>query len=394
MSDPRPRRACVRLAGELQTLRDRTGLSLAALAAKTAYSKSTWARYLSGRTLPPWSAAQTLAVLASEPEARLRALWELAEEEWSGRGVVDRGAASGAGGANAGASGGAARAAPGSTGPTAARGTRASAADASGPAGVKAASVKAAGPKATGAAAAEVKAAVPESATGIAFIPTARSSSPDAPAAPARPTPPSVTSAPSAATASTASAPATAKPTTATAPEPPTPARRTRRRLPHLPTVLVAAIGIASLCLVAFGIGSAFAHRTRDMPAAVPGSAVWGPIGCSGGACSGRDPIEMNCGVDPQSLAAFTASTGASLEVRYKGPCQSAWVRAWSTQVGDVLTVVAEDGATQSTKITDPYGAQSYSYTPMVPAEKSGMQVKACLTTPGGKTECVSATVP
>ncbi|MFH9003520.1 DUF2690 domain-containing protein [Streptomyces afghaniensis] len=78
-----PERA--RLASALRELRVGTGLSLAALAAKTTFSKSSWERYLNGRTLPPREAVQELCRLAGEPEGRCLALWELAESEWSGR---------------------------------------------------------------------------------------------------------------------------------------------------------------------------------------------------------------------------------------------------------------------------------------------------------------------
>lgn len=77
--------ACRRLADELQGLRDRAGLSLAALASRTPFSKSSWARYLGGKALPPWQAVLALGDLAGAPEHQLRALWELAEAEWSRR---------------------------------------------------------------------------------------------------------------------------------------------------------------------------------------------------------------------------------------------------------------------------------------------------------------------
>lgn len=69
----------------LRQLKDRTGLSLAALAERTPYSKSSWERYLNGRTLPPHQAVRALCALAREPEGRCLALWEIAESEWSGR---------------------------------------------------------------------------------------------------------------------------------------------------------------------------------------------------------------------------------------------------------------------------------------------------------------------
>ncbi|WP_432141476.1 helix-turn-helix domain-containing protein [Streptomyces sp. bgisy084] len=75
-----------RLAAGLRELRARTGLSLAALAARTPYSKSSWERYLNGKKLPPRDAVEALCRLAGEPSGRLVALWELADAAWSGRG--------------------------------------------------------------------------------------------------------------------------------------------------------------------------------------------------------------------------------------------------------------------------------------------------------------------
>ncbi|WP_369272703.1 DUF2690 domain-containing protein [Streptomyces sp. R11] len=83
MTTPSPERA--RLACALRELKVRTGLSLVGLAAKTAFSKSSWDRYLNGRTLPPRDAVQELCRLAGEPEGRCLALWEIAESESSGR---------------------------------------------------------------------------------------------------------------------------------------------------------------------------------------------------------------------------------------------------------------------------------------------------------------------
>jgi len=77
--------ACTRLADGLQDLKARTGLSLTALAERTAYSKSSWARYLSGKQLAPRQAVEAVCTMAGEPPGRLVALWELAELEWSGR---------------------------------------------------------------------------------------------------------------------------------------------------------------------------------------------------------------------------------------------------------------------------------------------------------------------
>ncbi|GAA2707738.1 MULTISPECIES: helix-turn-helix domain-containing protein [Streptomyces] len=76
---------CERLAAGLRELKDRTGLSLAALGQRTSYSKSSWERCLKGRQLPPRQAVEALCRLAGEPPERLLALWQLAETAWSGR---------------------------------------------------------------------------------------------------------------------------------------------------------------------------------------------------------------------------------------------------------------------------------------------------------------------
>ncbi|WP_037851368.1 helix-turn-helix domain-containing protein [Streptomyces sp. NRRL S-340] len=82
---PSAKPVCVRLAKELRVLRTRTGLSMATLAERTKYSKSSWERYLNGKQLAPRQAVEALCTMAQEPPGRLLALWELADLEWSGR---------------------------------------------------------------------------------------------------------------------------------------------------------------------------------------------------------------------------------------------------------------------------------------------------------------------
>ncbi|MFF4349249.1 DUF2690 domain-containing protein [Streptomyces sp. NPDC001530] len=77
--------ARARLAAELRALRQRTGLSLAGLAHRTPYSKSSWWRYLNGSAPVPRQAVEALCRLAGETSQRPVALWELADAEWSGR---------------------------------------------------------------------------------------------------------------------------------------------------------------------------------------------------------------------------------------------------------------------------------------------------------------------
>ncbi|WKX70877.1 helix-turn-helix transcriptional regulator [Streptomyces sp. XD-27] len=70
------------LVEQLRRLKDRTGLSLVALADKTAYSKSSWQRYLNGQKMPPRQAVLALGTVAGADPRRLTVLWELADAAW------------------------------------------------------------------------------------------------------------------------------------------------------------------------------------------------------------------------------------------------------------------------------------------------------------------------
>ncbi|MDW6064763.1 DUF2690 domain-containing protein [Streptomyces sp. FXJ1.4098] len=72
-----------RLAEELRLHKDRSRLSLNSLAAKTAYSSSSWHRYLNGRALPPWEAVDALGRLTRADRGLLRVLWESASDAWA-----------------------------------------------------------------------------------------------------------------------------------------------------------------------------------------------------------------------------------------------------------------------------------------------------------------------
>ncbi|MFI6654972.1 helix-turn-helix domain-containing protein [Streptomyces sp. NPDC050523] len=67
------------LVAQLRRLKDRAGLSLAALAAKTSYSSSSWERYLNGKKPVPRGAAEELAEVCGAPAERLLVLHEVAE---------------------------------------------------------------------------------------------------------------------------------------------------------------------------------------------------------------------------------------------------------------------------------------------------------------------------
>ncbi|GAA1602216.1 MULTISPECIES: helix-turn-helix domain-containing protein [Streptomyces] len=67
-----------RLVAELRRLKDHSGLSLAALAAKTAYSRSSWERYLNGKQPVPREAVEQLARVCGTDPTRLAVLHDVA----------------------------------------------------------------------------------------------------------------------------------------------------------------------------------------------------------------------------------------------------------------------------------------------------------------------------
>ncbi|WP_369252583.1 DUF2690 domain-containing protein [Streptomyces sp. R41] len=64
------------LVERLRALKQRTGLSLAALATATPFSKSTWHRYLNGDQFPPRAAVEALGRLADSDPGPLLSLWD------------------------------------------------------------------------------------------------------------------------------------------------------------------------------------------------------------------------------------------------------------------------------------------------------------------------------
>ena len=70
---------------QLRLLKDRTGLSLVALGARTAYSKSSWHRYLNAGQPPPRQAVAALCRIAGLADAeaeRFTVRWEMAVQAW------------------------------------------------------------------------------------------------------------------------------------------------------------------------------------------------------------------------------------------------------------------------------------------------------------------------
>ncbi|TPQ21826.1 helix-turn-helix domain-containing protein [Streptomyces sporangiiformans] len=72
---------------QLRRLKDRSGLSLAALAAKTTYSSSSWERWLNGKKPVPRGAVTELARVCGTEPTRLLVLHEVAEGAAAGPGA-------------------------------------------------------------------------------------------------------------------------------------------------------------------------------------------------------------------------------------------------------------------------------------------------------------------
>jgi hypothetical protein len=68
-----------RLAVQLRRMKDRSGLAVPTLAARTSQSTESWERYLNGAKVPPRDAVEVLGQLCGADYERLGALWELAE---------------------------------------------------------------------------------------------------------------------------------------------------------------------------------------------------------------------------------------------------------------------------------------------------------------------------
>ncbi|MCQ4209196.1 helix-turn-helix domain-containing protein [Streptomyces longispororuber] len=82
--EPRQRQLTV----QLRRFKDRSGLTLRAVAARTGYSRSSWDRYLNGRALPPRQAVEAFARACDGDPVRLLALHEVAAERGGGAGAL------------------------------------------------------------------------------------------------------------------------------------------------------------------------------------------------------------------------------------------------------------------------------------------------------------------
>ncbi|WP_149184987.1 XRE family transcriptional regulator [Streptomyces sp. TRM49041] len=108
-------------------------------------------------------------------------------------------------------------------------------------------------------------------------------------------------------------------------------------------------------------------------------------VECFGADCAGRDPETMGCGGRYATTVTSATVAPARVEVRYSKTCGAAWARITRAHLGDTVTVTVDGTTRDATVRTD-----DDAYTPMVPVT-SGAEATACATLKSGKKGCTAA---
>ncbi|MEV6511862.1 DUF2690 domain-containing protein [Streptomyces sp. NPDC051642] len=384
-------------ASQLRRLVDRSGLSIAAVADRTGYSKTSWDRYLNGRLLAPKGAIVALAEVTGTNPVHLTTMWELAERSWSRSemrhdmtmeairvsqaraalgefGAPPAPAAPAKGGKAARKGGGSAVATPGIAGPAGVSPTvppQPAAPD--GDVGEGAAKDVREGPSkvanswgitgysgprqsgvggGSGAGAAAVKPGPEVPETPIPY---------GEPSQPSRPVPPKGVGG--------------AK----------------RRALMFGAGVLGVLVVIAAVFLFTNNGGAdkkaGAAHTSASAPVSTNPDLPAG-VKCVGAGCTGKDAEAMGCTTDAGAVTtAKTATVGTTVvEVRYSKTCGAAWGRITTGVAGDSVQVSA--GTAKETDSITASG-DAIAYTPMVAVKDAG-EAKACVTLASGQKGCTT----
>ncbi|MDI9831668.1 XRE family transcriptional regulator [Streptomyces sp. KAU_LT] len=377
-------------ASQLRRLVDRSGLSIAALADRTGYSKTSWERYLNGRLLAPKGAIVALAEVTGTNPVHLTTMWELAERAWS-RSEMRHDMTMEAIRISQ------ARAALSEFGPP--------------PAGAKGATKTGRAARRGGSATATPGVAGP---AGVSPTVPVQPSAPDVPDSSGRPGPSRDAESsggnswgvagyrgPAPIGAGRAPAAPGASPYPPGAPgefgEPPQ-GPRADRRAPaaagagkrRVTMFLAGVVGVLVVIGLAFYLTSSGSGTKGDEAARTPSPSATTdqdlPAGvkCSGDSCTGKDAEAMGCSGDLVTTAK-TATVGAAVvEVRYSETCGAAWGRV--TQASQGAEVSVEVGKTKETGSITETG-DTIAYTPMVAVKDAGEAV-ACVTLPAGQDGC------
>ncbi|SOD84309.1 XRE family transcriptional regulator [Streptomyces sp. Ag109_G2-15] len=393
---------------QVRRLVDRSGLSIAALADRTGYSKTSWERYLGGRLLAPKGAIVALAEVTGTNPVHLTTMWELAERAWSRAemrhdrtmeqiriaqaraalgefGAAEAEAAEGASGTKTARRGAGTTAIPGIAGPAGVSPTippqptasdadgrenadRGAASDVNswGLAGYEGPSKTSRRPAAGAGAGA---------AAGVGAGAGARPESPaDGPGwTPDTPNPYD-------------GQPQAARPAGGTSAK----GRKGAGRKGRLTMFLAGLVGVLVVVAAVYfftNLGGGTKHEgAAKSPSPTASSNPSLPVGvkCSGAACNGKDAEAMGCSGDLVTTAK-TATVGTTiLEVRYSKTCGTAWGRITGAAQGDRVQLSA--GKLRQTGDITATG-DTIAYTPMV-AVKDAAEAKACATLASGRTGC------
>ncbi|KMS67515.1 hypothetical protein ACM01_42515 [Streptomyces viridochromogenes] len=389
-------------ASQLRRLVDRSGLSIAALADRTGYSKTSWERYLNGRLLAPKGAIVALAEVTGTNPVHLTTMWELAERAWSRsemrhdmtmeaiRISQARAALSefGAPPANAKGSAKAAKTARKSGSATATPGV-------AGPAGV----APTMPPVPAQPTAPEVRDSSVRDSTGGDVRDSGSSEANSWGLAGYRGPAPTSGGRPSGAALSGESgavgavgSPGTPSPY-GEPPQGPRPGHGApsgggggKRRLTMF---LAGVVGVLVVIAAVFFLTDGGGKKNEDAVQSPSPSVTTDPdlpagVQCSGDSCTGKDAEAMGCSGDLVTTAKTATVGTAVVEVRYSETCGAAWGRVTQAAQGD--EVVVKVGKTKQTGTITAAG-DTIAYTPMVAVKDAG-DATACVTLAAGQEGC------
>ncbi|MFF0080939.1 DUF2690 domain-containing protein [Streptomyces canus] len=380
-------------ASQLRRLVDRSGLSIAAVADRTGYSKTSWERYLNGRLLAPKGAIVALAEVTGTNPVHLTTMWELAERAWSRSEMRHDMTMEAIRISQARAALGEFGAPPADVkgGKTARRSSSATVTPGvAGPAGV----APTVPPQPTAPEADSVEArqgSSDENSWGVAGYqgPSQPSSGRTAAAAPVSAGGPAWTpGAPGPYDEPQDARPGDAPSGGAGGSAGSGGSGGGKRRLTmFLSGVVGVLVVVAAVFFLTDGGGDKKRTGADKSPSPSASTSVSLPAGvkCSGAGCTGKDAEAMGCSGNLVTTAK-TATVGATVvEVRYSETCGAAWGRVTQAGQGDKVEVTARKATEQSGNITE--AGDTIAYTPMVAVKDAG-EAKACVTLASGQSGC------
>ncbi|NGO44418.1 XRE family transcriptional regulator [Streptomyces ureilyticus] len=425
-------------ASQLRRLVDRSGLSVAAVADRTGYSKTSWERYLNGRLLAPKGAIVALAEVTGTNPVHLTTMWELAERAWSrsemrhdmtmeairisqaraalgelgpnppkakggsrGKQAASKAAAAAPpkpAGAGAGAAGATPAAAPrrpaaGGDAPTSFLG-RIPQKESSGSSG-SAGSVGSAGSSGRSGTSSPAGPSAPRAGSWGVAPPPGLSGSAGSSGKPGQYgqsgySPQSGQSSQSGYSAPTGpSGPAGGPPEDARPPRSggsPDAPRRKRRVTMFLAGVVGALVMIAAALYLTDPGGGESGDDAKPSPTPSVSKNLPAGVECSGKDCTGQDPENMGCGGELATTTDSVTVGTALVEVRYSETCGAAWARITQATVGDEVQISSAGAAEQTGRVK----VDTDTYTPMVAVKDAG-DVKACATLASGEEGCTES---